>query len=67
MEVNGFIIEENGKESYIPNRKTYLVYHPVYDGFFKVYESNSLDEAVKWCEKQNFSDWTRELEAVALW
>ena len=67
MEVNGFLIHENGNESFIPNRKAYQVYHPVYDSFFKVYDSDSLYDATQWCESQDFNEWTKELSEITIW
>ncbi|HHY73299.1 MAG TPA: hypothetical protein GX497_08745 [Bacillus bacterium] len=67
MKVNGFIIEKNNNEGNNANLKDYLVFHPLYDGFFMVHDTNTLSEATSWCEEQDFENWTNELSAVTIW
>lgn len=67
MEVNGFIILANDHDGFYPNRKDYLVFHPMYDGFFRVYDSDTLSDATKWCEEQDFNEWSKELSEITIW
>lgn len=55
-EANGFIIEENRDEG-----KKYLVSHPIYDGAYEVYASDVKEDAIRWCNEQNFDSWTADL------
>ena len=51
--VNGFTIV------FVDNQ--YEVYHPVYDGAFKLFESEDRQEAIDWANKENVSEWESRL------
>lgn len=51
--VNGFTI------CFVDNQ--YEVYHPVYDGAFKLFESEDRQEAIDWAHKENVSEWEARL------
>lgn len=55
-EVNGFIICEARSEG-----MTYGVYHPVYDGFFCLLETNDKQEAIDWANKEDAQEWGNKL------
>lgn len=63
MEINGFTICENkNKEtSTYPEGKDYVVYHPIYDGAYMVYEDDNLEDCQNWCMEQDWDNWHEKL------
>lgn len=65
IKVNGFDICHNptlrkshGDEG---SDKEWLVYHPIYDGLYFLHGADTLQEAEKWCNKQDLDKWTERL------
>jgi len=58
--VNGFEISENNYGVYA-DKKAYLVFHPIYDGFHMLYDADTYEEAYEWCMSQDFDKWSEIL------